>query len=222
VTVTVDPLAQAALEYSGGKDWIAALSAGSDAPNSKADLIRSIGDVIASGEGGYESYNTGQKGVPDGRTGHSFYSRPAGTVTGKTINEILATESLPGTDVGRFFATGKYQTTIPTLRQAVGAMNLSGNELYDASMQEQVFADFLFTKAGKGGLGSYVNNGVGTIDDAQYAAAHEWASIAAPAGMKISDGRISDGTLSYYESIKNHASMTSTAALRNLLSTIGK
>lgn len=36
----------------------------------------------------------------------------------------------------------------------------------------------------------------GSVDDAMYAASKEWASIAVPEGRTISDGRVSDGTLS--------------------------
>ncbi|MFL9929606.1 muramidase [Paraburkholderia sp. RL18-103-BIB-C] len=186
------------------------------------ELIRKIGDIISGGEGGYESYNTGTKDVPDGRVGYSPRHPLPGTVTGKTINQIIETESLSGTDHNRLFATGKYQTVITTLRKAKAAMNLSGDEKYDAQMQERVFREFLINKAGGGALAAFVKNGVGTVDDAQNAAAKEWASIAAPKGCTIQDGRISDGTLSHYESSANHAFMPSTNSLRDILCSIDK
>ena len=52
---------------------------------------------------------------------------------------------------------------------------------------------------------------------ALYAASKEWASIAVPEGRTISDGRVSDGTLSYYASNANSANMTSSDRLRALL-----
>jgi hypothetical protein len=184
------------------------------------DLIRQIGDIIAHGEGGYESYNTGTKGVKNDKVGHSFLHPAAGTVTGKTINQILATESLSGNDVNRFFATGKYQTIFPTLKTAKTSMKLSGNEKYDAAMQERVFREYLIYKAGGGVLGRFVVDGKGTVDDAQHAAAKEWASIASPNGYKIKDGRTSNGSLSYHESAANHANKTSTSNLRAILQEI--
>ena len=186
------------------------------------ELIRKIGDVISGGEGGYESYNTGTKDVPGGRVGYSPRHPLPGTVTGRTINEVIATEPLSGTDHSRLFATGKYQTAITTLRKAKTAMNLSGDEKYDAEMQERVFREFLIDKAGGGALAAFLKNGVGTVDDAQNAAAKEWASIAAPKGRAIQDGRISDGTLSHYESSTNHAFMPSTNSLRDILRSIDK
>lgn len=121
------------------------------------------------------------------------------------------------------FATGKYQTTIDTLRAAKRAMGLTGNELYTPEMQERVFREFLMQKAGGGRLASFINSGEGTIDTAQYAAAKEWASIAVPRGLALRDGRISDGTLSYYDKPgTNSASMTATRALRDVLSNIDR
>lgn len=184
------------------------------------ELIRKIGDIIAGGEGGYESYNSGTKDVPGGRVGYSPRHPPPGTVTSRTINEIIETELLSGMNHNRFFATGKYQTIITTLRKAKAAMNLSGDEKYDAEMQERVFIEYLVDKAGGGVLAAFIKNGAGTTDDAQYAAAKEWASIAVPDGYKIQGGQISDGTLSYYESSANHAFMPSTIQLRELLRSI--
>ncbi len=180
------------------------------------ELIRKIGDIISGGEGGYESYNTGTNG-PHGAVGHSYMTRPKGTVTGKTINAILATENLSYTDPARFYTTGKYQTIIPTLREGMIKLGLTGDERYDEDMQERMFSDFLIFHAGKGVLAKFIKQGIGTIDGAQYAASKEWASIAAPVNCQIKDGRVSDGTLSYYEGANNHAYMPSTNRLRDIL-----
>ncbi|MGO4332961.1 hypothetical protein [Cupriavidus sp. M-11] len=185
-------------------------------------LIREIGDIISDGEGGYESYNSGTKDVPDGKVGHSYMSPPPGTVTGKTIDQIISTDSSSGTDTNRLFATGKYQTTISTLKLAKTSIALTGAEKYDANMQERVFSEFLLDKAGGGALSDFIKNGKGTIDDALYAAAKEWASIAAPNGRTISNGTISNGTSSYHQSAANSASTNSTNKLRSILKEISE
>ncbi|MEW6344829.1 MAG: lytic transglycosylase domain-containing protein [Pseudomonadota bacterium] len=184
------------------------------------ELIKKIGDAISGGEGGYESYNTGTKDVPGGGVGHSYMHPPAGTVTSKTIDEILATDPLSGTDSNRMFATGKYQTTLYTLRSGKAALGLTGNEKYDADMQERFFRDYLFNKAGGGALAAFVKSGKGTIDDAQYAAAQEWASISAPQGRPIQDGRISNGHMSYYQGAANTNNDSSTGKLVDVLNQI--
>lgn len=181
------------------------------------DIIQKIGDIISHGEGNYESYNTGTKDVPDNRVGYSFINPPKGTVTQKTINEIISTQSLSGTNRDRMFATGKYQTTIDTLKLAKEKIGLTGEELYNEEMQERIFRDFLIEKAGGGSLAAFVKRKEGSIDAAQYAASKEWASIAAPEGKNIRDGRTSDGTLSYYESRANAANKKSTELLIELL-----
>ena len=182
------------------------------------DVISRLGNIITRGEGNYESYNTGTRGVAGGRVGHSYVNRPAGTVTGRTINQILATEGQSGYDASRMFATGKYQTTIPTLRAAKAAMGLTGNELYTPAMQERVFREFLLEKAGGGRLADFVLRGRGTVDGAQLAAAQEWASIGVPAGYRNTYGVTSNGNTSYYERAgTNSASRSATTALRNFL-----
>jgi hypothetical protein len=96
-------------------------------------------------------------------------------------------------------------------------MNLTGDEKYDPDLQERVFREYLINKAGGGALAEFVKNGIGTADDAQYAAAKEWASIAVPGGRAIQNGRISDGAQSYYNSSSNRAFMPSTNQLRDIL-----
>jgi LysM repeat protein len=204
------------------------------APTAKDDVLTKLGNALATGEGNYESYNTGTKGVKGGKVGHSYISPDAGTVTNKTINEILATASKSGYDKGRMFATGKYQTTLDTLAAAKKKMGLTGNEKYTPEMQERVFREFLVDKAGGGKLAAFINKGEGTIDTAQYAAAKEWASIAVPAGLRIGKynpvtkqyeptGPISNGRMSYYEKPgQNSASAKATSALRDALSNIDR
>lgn len=193
------------------------------APASKNDLIAKLGSVITIGEGNYDSYNTGTKGVKDGKVGYSFLHPKEGTVTNKTINEIIATEGLTGNDRSRMFATGKYQTTIGTLKLAKEAMGLTGNEKYTPEMQERVFREFLLDKAGGGVLAAFVKEGKGTVDQAQYAAAKEWASIGVPAGYKNKYDVVSNGNLSYYQKEgQNAASSKATQELRTLLINIDK
>jgi hypothetical protein len=185
------------------------------------ELIKQIGDIIASGEGGYEAYNTGTKNVPGNRVGHSYpHGGPGGPVTSKSIDEILATEPLSGTDPSRLFATGKYQTTFATLRAGANALGLTGSEVYDAAMQERFFREYLFYKAGRGQLSAFVRGGTDDVDVAVYAASKEWASIAVPDGMHTNEaGIISDGTLTYFqkEGAANQANMTSTGKLKEIL-----
>ncbi len=185
-------------------------------------LIKKLGDVISHGEGGYDAYNTGTHGQ-SGPVVHAYTDPPAGTITRQKIKDILASGSKSPDATDRYFTSGKYQTTVYTLAEAVKKMGLTGEEIYDADMQERVFREFLIYHAGGGKLAAFIFKNVGSLTDAQYAASQEWASIAAPEGTKIKDGRISDGTLSYYEKAKqNHANPRSTAMVIAVLEEIDR
>lgn len=182
-------------------------------------VIQQIGDIISHGEGGYEGWNAGTL-TSNGKVHHGSMNDKAGTVTGKTINQILATKSLSGEDPNKLFATGKYQTIITTLDEAKTKLKLTGNELYTPELQERVFREFLFEKAGRGKLSDYVKRGKGSVDDAMEAASHEWASIAVPNGRLTKHKKISDGTITYYDDGANHANQISTKKLRDILESI--
>ncbi|HKU65436.1 MAG TPA: hypothetical protein VJQ06_10285 [Rhizomicrobium sp.] len=181
-----------------------------------------LAKIIGMGEGNYESYNTGTWRVPDERVGHSYLNPPPGTVTGRTINQVLSTESLPGTDPNRMFAVGAYQISIPTLKDAVRAMKLTGDEKLTPQMQDRILAEFLIPQAGDGSLDNLLNRGEGTVDQAQNAASRKWASVAVPAGYPTRDRGISDGTMSYYADPANRASMDTTRALREFLTDLAR
>jgi hypothetical protein len=170
-------------------------------------MYKQLGDLLTKGEGNYESYNTG---TINKKVVHSFPNRPAGTVTGKTIYDIIASNNLPATDPRRFFASGKYQITIPTLADAVAAMKLNGQEKFTPAMQERIFREFLLPKRAVG-LNNYVNYNEDTVGHAQASAAPVWSSIAVPAGNGLTD------TKSYYESDANHANLNATRHFRDYL-----
>jgi hypothetical protein len=179
--------------------------------------FQQLAQILGTGEGNYESYNTGTYHVPGGRVGHSFLNQAPGTVAGRTINQILSTSSLPGTNPNRVFAVGAYQITLPTLRGAVSTMGLTGEELLNLQLQDQIFSNYPVPTAGNGALGDFINNGVGTVDQAQLAAAHQWASVAVPAGYRTQNGAISNGSMTYYGDPANRANISETQALRAFL-----
>lgn len=180
-----------------------------------------ISEILRLGEGDFESYNTGTKGVPHGKVGFSFNHQPAGTVTGKTINQILrSAHDFSGTDRRRMFAVGRYQMIPTTLAMAKEKLGLTGDELFTPELQDRIFREVLIPKAGGGALARFLSEGIGTVDQAQYAAAKEWASVAVPKGLRTSKKsgyRISDGTMSYYGGAANGASMRETHSLRKFL-----
>ncbi len=190
--------------------------------SSLEDLIRQLGSVISHGEGNYESYNSGTKNVKGDKVGYSFRNPGKGTVTSKTIRQIIDNaEAKDGNDRDRLFATGKYQTTYYTLKEGIEKGFFTGSEVYDANMQEQVFREFLISKRTK--LYQFVIKGNGSLIDAQYDAAQEWASVAVPKGLPLKNGKISDGKKSFYEKTgQNSSSAESTKMVLEILGKIQK
>jgi hypothetical protein len=178
--------------------------------------LQEIGRYISEGEGNYESYNSGTLGRR-GPVLHRSTNSPPGTVTGRTINEIISTQSLPPTDPRRMFTVGRYQMIGPTLRGAVAAMHLTGNERLTPELQDRIFAEYLVPNTP--GLANFIFRGRGTADDAQYAAAKQWASIAVPQGRLTRGRQISNGRMTYFDDTgpANSANSSATNALRTYL-----
>ena len=181
------------------------------------ELVVELGDAIASGEGSYEAWNSG---APEGkRVKFGKMNDVSGTITGKTINALLdAAKNYTWEDNRRRFATGKYQTIPSTLSAAKTRMSLSGNELYDANMQERVFKEHLLR--GRSSIYNLIQTGSGTVDQAMIDASKEWASIALPKGSKNKFGVISDGSIGYHQSGTNRANSHSTEKVRQIFEKI--
>ena len=96
-------------------------------------------------------------------------------------------------------------------------MHLTGNERLTPELQDRIFAEFLVPPA----LRNFVLHGIGSVDDAQYAASRVWASIAVPRGRLTKLRRISngDGNMTYFDDTgpANHANPSATNAFRSYL-----
>lgn len=154
-----------------------------------------LGGLISAGEGNYNSVN---RGLVNGKNLGSFE-----TDLGKmTINEILERNKLKAGDKNRMNAVGKYQIIATTMKQAKKSMNLTGEEKFTKDMQERIFKEFLIPK--RKGLDDYLRGGKTSIEQAQYEASMEWASIPVPKGYKTQSGKISDGHTTYYDANKGN------------------
>ncbi|MCK4090051.1 LysM peptidoglycan-binding domain-containing protein [Acinetobacter radioresistens] len=181
------------------------------------ELVKELGEAIASGEGSYEAWNAG---APEGkRVKFGKMNDRTGTITGKTINQLLdASKNYTWEDERRRFATGKYQTIPKTLSAAKTALGLSGEELYDSDMQEKIFREYLLLN--RRSIKALIENGSATVDQAMTDASKEWASIALPKGEKNKLGTVSDGTIGYHQSATNKANSHSTAKVRTIFEKI--
>ena len=85
-------------------------------------------DVIASGEGGYESINRGVAGDTPGG---------AESVFGKKLSDMTVGEVMQLQAEDKLFAVGKYQIIPKTMKGFVRTMNISMDDKFDAATQEK-------------------------------------------------------------------------------------
>lgn len=218
--------AQKAVEINEGKPAVTAKGLAVGVAKATRDTVKrmtggasngyeNLGRLIASGEGDYNSVN---RGLVKGKNLGAFQT----DLSKMTINQILARNKLKPGDKNRMNAVGKYQIIASTMKQAMKAMGLSGNEKFTPELQEKIFREFLIPK--RKGLNDYLKGGKTSLDRAQYEAAMEWASIPVPKGFKTQSGRISDGTVTYYDTNKGNRAKKGhggkiRAELQNLRST---
>jgi hypothetical protein len=134
-----------------------------------------LGDLIAVAESGKAAYDAFTRGVPG--------EQPDTTVevSKMSISEVLALQGLPSGDPKRLFAVGKYLLIPMTLRSAVTALKIDGDEKYSPALQEKIFRDYLIAIK-RPQVKNYVtgsSTGVG-LADAQTALAREFASVGDP------------------------------------------
>lgn len=130
-----------------------------------------LGDLIAQGEGGYNSYNRGSAG--DARGATIDFSR-------MTVGELQEAQHLPRRDPDRLFAVGKYQIIPGTMDGAVRGLRLDPDQRFTPELQERIFSDYLIVQK-RPDIRGYITGKPGvSLHDAQEAMAAEWASVADP------------------------------------------
>ncbi|MCA8339498.1 mannosyl-glycoprotein endo-beta-N-acetylglucosamidase [Burkholderia multivorans] len=153
-----------------------------------------FGKLIARGEGDYNSVNRGKAGG---------YKAGTEDLENMTVAQVMAAQRAQ-----KFNAAGRYQIIKDTLAEAVRSMGLKGDEKFDRDMQDRIFEQYLVNNKRRA-IADYLSGKSEQLGEAIYATAKEWASVAVPKGMKTESGRISDGTMTFYDkSGKNKASIT--------------
>ena len=143
-----------------------------------------LGQIMKKAEGDYNVANFKKAG---GGLGVKRFDH-----NNMTVAQVMAAQSR-----GEMFATGRYQIIPETLKGAVKAMGLSGNEKYDQAMQDKIFTEYLLKHKRKA-IWNYIHGKSDNLNAAMLAMSQEWASFAAPAGAKTHRGLISDGNMSFY------------------------
>ena len=164
----------------GGIAGGVAYSAGSVAG---AIVNSAFGQIMKKAEGDYGVVNTGKR--------HGYKAARV-NLEGMTVAQVMAAQAR-----GDFNAAGRYQIIGSTLRDAVKTLGLSGNEMFDKTMQDRIFVEYLLKHKRKA-VWNYIHGKSDNLNAAMLAMSQEWASFAAPAGAKTHRGLISDGNMSFY------------------------
>lgn len=127
-----------------------------------------LGNLIASGEGGYGSFNRGKAGDAGGA--EIDFSQ-------MTVRELMQAQALPKGDPNRIFAFGKYQIIPETMAESVAALGISPDEKVTPELQERIFSGYL-TQGKRPDIAGFIRGEHNDIRKAQLAGAQEWASIA--------------------------------------------
>ena len=139
----------------------------------------SLSGIIASGEGGYGSYNKGVAG--DSRDQIDFSQM--------TVGQLMARQALPKGDANRVFAFGKYQIVPSTMAEAVTKLGISPDERVTPELQERIFTDYL-AKDKRPALRDFITGKNDDIRAAVKAGSQEWASVANPeTGRSYHEGK---------------------------------
>ncbi|MDF3115882.1 mannosyl-glycoprotein endo-beta-N-acetylglucosamidase [Burkholderia semiarida] len=156
-----------------------------------------FGQLIARGEGDYNSVNRGARGG---------YRSGTENLEGMTLAQVMAAQR-----AGQFNAAGRYQIIGSTLAEAARGLKLNGDEMFDRKLQDRIFEQYLVRNKRRA-IADYVEGRSDDLRGALRAASREWASVADP-----------DTGRSYYAGKgNNRASITAAemeAALRNTRAT---
>lgn len=132
-------------------------------------------DIIASGEGGYNSINRGDAGDTPGG---------AKSVFGKDLTDMTVGEVMSLQQQGKVFAVGKYQIIPSTMKEFVANSDVKSSDKFDSRTQEK-FKDYVINVK-RPAVGRYIR---GESDDRTAAAqglAREFASVGAAESETIS------------------------------------
>ncbi|NOH78762.1 type VI secretion system tip protein VgrG [Vibrio sp. RE86] len=139
-----------------------------------------LGNVESNND--YSAYNKTKGGL------RSFYNTDLTSMTIVQVQELQRTREA--------FAVGRFQLIPSTLDAAIKQLNIDKKKLFNKTVQDTIFNDYLI-RVKRPHIISYLESD-GSLEDAIYAWAKEFASAGVEKGQKISKNRIAQGGESYY------------------------
>lgn len=157
--------------------------------------VGTLGELIKSGEGGYDSYNRGEAGDSKGN--------PAGLkISSLSVGDILDKQNK-----GELFAVGAYQVIPSTLKKAIAALGISKDQKFTPALQDKIFSEYL-TQSKRAKLGAYIRGESDDISAALLDLAKEFASVGVPYDMQGNKRAVKAGQSYYTGEAGNSASVS--------------
>jgi hypothetical protein len=150
--------------------------------NSREQAYKPLLDLIARGEGDYNAANRGTAGDTPGGLQAIFGGRSAEQIS---INELIRAGQKR-----QVFAVGRYQFIPSTLREAVKREGLSGQEPFNAEVQDRLARYLLNQK--RPAIGTFLSGRSNNLREAAQDLAREFASVGLTypeAGRRVGQSR---------------------------------
>lgn len=145
-------------------------------PAPKPNPITPVANVLASGEGDWDSVNRGRAGDTPGGIS---------SVTGKSFSDLTVGQ-VRYLQRSRIYAVGRYQMIPSTLSYAVSKAKVAPHERFTPQVQNRLLQALLDHK--RPSIGAYIRGEHGSINRALSAMALEWASVASYNGRSYYAG----------------------------------
>lgn len=131
------------------------------------DALKKLLDLIAEGEGNWDSFNRGSAGDS---IGHKFITNER-KLTEFTIADVLKLQQAK-----KVFAVGRYQFVPDTLKSAVASTQIDVNRLFDSTAQNELAVSYLLLTK-RTALAGYIKGEHNNVSLALNDIAKEWASL---------------------------------------------
>jgi murein DD-endopeptidase MepM/ murein hydrolase activator NlpD len=142
---------------------------GQETPTGRRSTTTSSGDlfdIIASGEGGYNSINRGNAGDTPGG---------AKSIFGKDLTDMTVGEIMSLQEQKKVYAVGKYQIIPSTMQDFVAKTDVKPSDKFDATTQEK-FKDYVINEK-RPEVGRYIRGESDNRAEAAQELAREFASV---------------------------------------------
>ncbi|TXZ99650.1 peptidoglycan-binding domain-containing protein, partial [Vibrio cholerae] len=138
-------------------------------------------------------------GSVESKNDYSAYNKTKGGLKSfyrTNLDKMTIVEVLKKQESRDIFAAGRFQLIPDTLKDAINKLSIDTSLVFDKNIQDKIFNEYLI-RVKRPEISEFLES-TGSVEDAMYAWAKEFASAAVEKGRPISKKRIAIGGESYY------------------------